>query len=78
MRGLMIDYQTADRIAVCAMIDQLRYLEKEQKWYEADAFQRLEMTAEWGYSLHVHSEDYANNRDKYIPALKTLIEYFGG
>lgn len=78
MRGLQIDFETADRIAVCTMKDQLKYLRREQEWFEADAEKRRLLIVGWGHPMYVHEEDYANNRDKYIPALETLIEYFGG
>lgn len=77
-KGLQLDYETGDRIAVCVMKDQLAYLRKEQEWFEADGEKRKTLTRELGYSQWVHEEDYALNRDKYIPALETLIKYFGG
>lgn len=77
---LQIDYETADRIAVCTMKDQLSYLRKEQEWFEATEERREELKVEWGlqYGMHVHEEDYEKNRDEYIPSLVCLIEYFGG
>jgi hypothetical protein len=78
MNGLKIDYETADRIAVCVMRDQLAYLEKEQKWFESGDVKKKELEEKWGYRLWVHPEDYAKNASEYIPALKTLIAYFGG
>lgn len=78
MNGLKIDYETADRIALCVMRDQLEYLLREQKWFEADDAQRVVYKMDWGYGLYVHPEDYAKNAKEYIPALKLLIDYFGG
>jgi len=76
--GIDLDYETGDRITVCVMKNQLEYLLKEQRWFESDSLTRENMESELGYRLWVHPEDYALNRDKYIPALKTLIGYFGG
>ena len=73
-----IDYETADRIAVSVMKDQLAYLLKEQEWFESDEEKRKELKKEWGHEMYVHAEDYAKNGREYIPALKLLIGYFGG
>jgi hypothetical protein len=78
MNGLKIDYETADRIALCVMRDQLEYLLRDQKWFEADDAQRVVYKMDWGHGLYVHPEDYAKNAKEYIPALKLLIDYFGG
>lgn len=76
--GLTIDYETADRITLCVMKDQLDTLKREQEWFEASPERKEELSVEWGHTLYVHPEDYGLNRDKYIPALETLIAYFGG
>jgi hypothetical protein len=78
--GLQIDYETADRIALCVMKDQLAYLLKEQEWFETPEDQRDKLIDKFNlhHALYVHPEDYALNRDKHIPALKHIIEYFGG
>lgn len=78
MSGLKIDYETADRIAVTVMKDQLRYLEQEQEWFESGDVKKKELEKKWGFSIFVHPEDYSKNASEYIPALKTLIKYFGG
>ena len=65
MSGLTIDYETADRIAIRVMQDQLAYLKEE-----------IRLHLEEGHYLHF--EDLDNSLTKYIPALETLIEYFGG
>ena len=62
-RGLELDYDTADRITLLVLTDQLRYLQKE-----LDDFK----DGKW-----LHPEDVANNT-KLIPALELLISYFGG
>lgn len=77
-KGLTLDYETADRIALCVMKDQLSYLLKEQRWFETEEADRLPLEEEYGHRLYVHPEDYALNRDKHIPALRHLIDYFGG
>lgn len=77
-KGLVIDYETADRIALCVMQDQLKYLLQEQEWFEADDEKKKKLEKKLGHSLWVHPEDYANNASKYIPALKLMIGYFGG
>lgn len=73
-----IDYETADRIVLDRLKDQLSYLEKEQQWFEAEVDSREQLERQWGHGIYVHPDDYENNRDRYIPALKLLIEYFGG
>ena len=63
--GLVIPYEVADGIAVAIMKDHLSYLKEE-----------LRLHLEEGHYLH--PEDLANSQNKYIPALETLIPYFGG
>lgn len=65
MSGLTIDYETADRIAACVLKEQLSYLQEEIRLHLEEKH-------------YMHPEDYYNSMTKYIPALKTLIEYFGG
>lgn len=77
-RALEIDFETADRITVCTLQNQLEYLLKEQQWFESSKEVQETLKEEWGFGLYVHPEDYANNASKYIPALKMLIHYFGG
>ena len=78
MTGLTIDYETADRITITVLKDQLAYLLREQRWFETAEDQRDALEEEYGHRLYVHPEDYALNRDKHIPALRHLIGYFGG
>ena len=77
-RGIQIDYETGDRIAICVMKEQLDYLLKEQEWFESNDDARKELEEQWGHKMYVHPEDYAKNGREYIPALKLMIEYFGG
>lgn len=65
MSGCFIDYETADRIALCVMQDQLRYLKEEIRQHTEEG-------------QYMHPEDYHLSMTKYIPALQTLIAYFGG
>ena len=62
-KGLEIDYDTADRITLLVLKDQLKYLRKE-----------LEDFKQGGW---LHPEDVANNI-KIIAALELLIPYYGG
>jgi len=61
--GLSIDFDTADRITLLVLKDQLKCLRKE-----------LEDFKEGKY---LHSEDVTNNI-KLIAALELLIPYYGG
>ena len=62
-RGLEIDYDTADRITMLVLKDQLKYLRKELEDFKE---------GKW-----LHPEDVANNI-KLISALELLIPYYGG
>ena len=62
-RGLEIDYDTADRITLLVLKDQLKYLRKELEDFK---------DGKW-----LHPEDVANNI-KIIAALELLIPYYGG
>ena len=62
-RGLEIDYDTADRITMLVLKDQLKYLRKELEDFKG---------GKW-----LHPEDVANNI-KIIAALELLIPYYGG
>jgi hypothetical protein len=63
IKGLEIDYETADRIALLTMQDQLKYLRKELEDFKE---------GKW-----LHPEDVVNNA-KIIEALELLIPYYGG
>lgn len=62
-KGLMIDFDTADRITLLVMHDQLKWLRKELEDFKE---------GKW-----LHPEDVANNI-KIIAALELLIPYYGG
>jgi hypothetical protein len=65
MTGLTIDWETADRITLACLKDQLETLETELKQHTEEG--------KW-----MHPEDVSNSVSKYIPALKILIDYYGG
>ena len=60
---LSIDFDTADRITLLVLKDQLKYLRKELEDYKE---------GKW-----LHPEDVVNNA-KIIEALELLIPYYGG
>lgn len=64
-KGLVIDFETADRITLLTLTDQLGYLKEE-----------IRLHVEEGQ--YMHPEDYHDSMTKLIPALETLIRYFGG
>jgi hypothetical protein len=65
-RGLEIDFETADRITVCCLKEQLQYLRDEQLQIES-----LD-------SVPGHKQaDYFANRD-IINALEKVVSYYGG
>ena len=65
MTGLTIDWETADRITVTNLKNQLEYLETEVK-------DHLEK-GKW-----MHPEDLHLSTTQYIPSLKILINFYGG
>ena len=65
MKGVLLDYDTADRIALAVMKDQLRYLRDEIVQHEKSG-------------KCMHPEDYHESKTKLIPSLEILIKYFGG
>lgn len=65
MNGMQIDWETADRITLLNLKDALQQLETEVKNHVENG--------SW-----MHPDDYHANMTQYIPALKTLIKYYGG
>ena len=61
--GIKLDFDTADRITLLVLHDQLKYLRKELEDFK---------DGKW-----LHPEDVANNI-KIIAALELLIPYYGG
>ena len=64
-KGLTLDWEIAEKIALASMKDQLEYLKKELKDHKKKG-------------AYMHPEDVYNTEHKLIPALKTLIAYYGG
>jgi hypothetical protein len=62
-RGITLDFDTADRITVLVLQDQLKYLRKELEDYKE---------GKW-----LHPEDVVKNAE-IIAALELLIPYYGG
>lgn len=65
MTGVNLPYEVADGICLAVMKEHLEHLEEEVRAHLEDG-------------IYMHPEDLGNSMSKYIPALKTLIEYFGG
>lgn len=63
---LTIDYETADRIVICCLKDQLRYLREEQLEIES-------LDSVPGYK----QADYFANRE-IISAMEKVLNYYGG
>lgn len=64
-KKMEIDYETADKITVLNLTDSYNCLVEELRKHEEEGA--------W-----LHPEDAMRSRGLYIPALKTVIEYFGG
>jgi hypothetical protein len=62
-RGLSIDFDTADRITLLVLKDQLKYLQKDLEDFKE---------GKW-----LHPDDVTGNI-KLIAALELLIPYYGG
>jgi hypothetical protein len=62
-RGITLDFDTADRITLLVLQDQLKYLRKELEDYKE---------GKW-----LHPEDVVKNAE-IIAALELLIPYYGG
>ena len=65
MSGLNIPFEVADGITLACLQDQLRYLKEEVREYVEEG-------------KYMHPEDYHNSMVNLIPALETLIPYYGG
>lgn len=64
--GVQLDFETADRILVCALKEHLEYIKKEVD--EVDELQRLVTDAE----AIAHVENL-----RLITAMKVVLKYFG-
>ena len=76
--GLVIPFEVADGITLATLQEQLGYLRKEVEFTEASPKKRKKLEKEWGWGVPLHPEDYSRNRLELIPALETIIKYFGG
>jgi membrane-bound lytic murein transglycosylase MltF len=63
--GMTIDYETADRITLLTLKDQLDMLEKE-------------VTNHLLNGEYMHSEDLQEALTTLLPALRVLVKYYGG
>lgn len=63
--GMEIDWETADRITLLNLQDNLKYLQKELKRHKEDG-------------LWMHPDDALHSEYIYIPALRAIIKYYGG
>lgn len=64
-KGLEIDWETADKITVASLKDQLLYLKREVKDHEKRG-------------VWMHPEDYHKSKVHLIPALELIIHHYGG
>jgi hypothetical protein len=64
-KGLEIDFETADRITLLSLKDHLAYLKEEVRLHVEEG--------QW-----LHPEDYHKSMTQLIPALETIIDYYGG
>lgn len=65
MKGLQIDYETADRITLITLQDHYDYLVEELKNHKENG--------EW-----MHPEDVRKSEEEWIPSMKCIIKFFGG
>ncbi len=63
-KELTIPFEVADGIVLASLKEQLKFLKKELKDYEAGSW--------------MHPEDADKSRHELIPSLKILIKYYGG
>ena len=64
-KGMVLDYEIVDAIALQSLQDQLKYIKKEVK-------------ACLKKGEYMHPEDLAHNQLVLIPAFEALIKYYGG
>lgn len=64
LKELTIPFEVADGIVLASLKEQLKFLKKELKDYEAGSW--------------MHPEDADKSRHELIPAFKIIIKYFGG
>ncbi len=64
IKEMTIPFEVADGIVLASLKEQLKFLKKELKDYEAGSW--------------MHPEDADKSRHELIPSLKILIKYYGG
>lgn len=64
-KGMVIDYDTADRITLLNLQDQLKTLEKEVSDHVLDG-------------KYMHPEDLQEALNTLMPALRVIVKYYGG
>jgi hypothetical protein len=62
--GIVLDFETADRITLACLKEHLGFLETELAKHRDGAW--------------MHPDDVVKTEKELIPALNSLIEYFGG
>jgi hypothetical protein len=65
MKELTIPYEVADGITLATLQDHLDYLREELRDHRENG-------------VYMHPNDVLNSEEKYIPALKIVIRFFGG
>ena len=65
--GINLSYEVADGITLLCLQDHYHYLTKELKEYRENPEKK-----------YLHPVDAFNSEFNLIPALKTIIEYYGG
>lgn len=63
--GINLNFETAENITLLSLLDQYRYLSKELKEHREEG-------------KYLHPEDAYNSEFKLLPALRIIIEYYGG
>lgn len=64
-KGLEIPFEVADQITLASLRDQLLYLTQELREHDKTG-------------KYMHPEDAERSRVHLIPALKLIIQYYGG
>jgi len=65
MKGLELDWETADRITVLNLKDHLDYLKEELRAHKEDG--------QW-----MHPDDAIKSEKELIPAFELLVAFYGG
>ena len=65
MKNLEISFEIADGIVLASLQNHIGYLREEVRLHVEEG-------------VYLHPEDYHNSMTKLIPAMETLIAYYGG